>query len=553
MLRRKFSYLIAPLFILLIAINTALPQIHISGGLSGVLEDTTYIVEGDIWVEEGDSLVIEAGAILLFDGSFSLTISGKLSAVGAEADSIYFVPNTGVHYFSGLVIDSTGENDNRLAYCYISEAFGTGIDCYSSTLNLENCTIVECSGTYGGALYGNNSILNIDDCLVKNNVAAQRGGGLYCTNNSQLTITGSTFKADSANMGGGICVWNSKWQIDGCIIDSNYAFNNLSGNSGKGGGIYTFSGDSTSYIRNCRISNNSARGNYNQYSAIAGGLYCGTYKTTIQRCLFANNSSLEASYNFAGGGAILISNTDSVVVANCTFNGNSSVGYAGGVFIHESSASIINSIFYENSGGNVINCYSSNWETINYCDFFDNNVIQNVWYGPDSIGILAATNINGDSCDIYSNIFLDPLFYSTTGDSAFCLTEESPCIDAGDPAIPLDPDGTIADIGMFYFDQSVLVKPGSSAPQSTAYSLSPAYPNPFNAQTTITFTIASHCWVEMAVYDVMGREVAVLLNQQQAAGSWQLTWDAGGLGSGVYFAIMRADGFSQARKMILVK
>ena len=70
------------------------------------------------------------------------------------------------------------------------------------------------------------------------------------------------------------------------------------------------------------------------------------------------------------------------------------------------------------------------------------------------------SNANGDSCDIYNNIFLDPMFYATVGDSAYYLTAESPCIDAGDPESPWDPDSTIADMGAFYYDQGGLVIEG---------------------------------------------------------------------------------------------
>ena len=83
----------------------------------------------------------------------------------------------------------------------------------------------------------------------------------------------------------------------------------------------------------------------------------------------------------------------------------------------------------------------------------------NILNPPDSVGIFLETNINGDSCDVFNNIFLDPQFYSTTGDSAFYLTEASPCIDAGDPHNPLDPDSTIADIGAYYYHQSGLIPP----------------------------------------------------------------------------------------------
>jgi len=57
---------------------------------------------------------------------------------------------------------------------------------------------------------------------------------------------------------------------------------------------------------------------------------------------------------------------------------------------------------------------------------------------------------NGDSCDVYHNIFADPLYISNWD---FRLLEGSPCIDAGDPSYPYDPDNTVADIGAFFFDQ----------------------------------------------------------------------------------------------------
>jgi hypothetical protein len=75
------------------------------------------------------------------------------------------------------------------------------------------------------------------------------------------------------------------------------------------------------------------------------------------------------------------------------------------------------------------------------------------------MGINVTTNANEDSCDCYHNIQMNPLFLdAVNGD--YHLTDNSPCIDAGDPASPLDPDGTIADMGAFYFDQSFPTKSG---------------------------------------------------------------------------------------------
>jgi hypothetical protein len=89
---------------------------------------------------------------------------------------------------------------------------------------------------------------------------------------------------------------------------------------------------------------------------------------------------------------------------------------------------------------------------LSFLDFY-NNEVGNFGLGiPSLIGQLVTTNINGDSCDAFFNIFEDPLFVNPSGGD-YHLTEDSPCIDAGDPTSPLDPDSTIADIGAFYFDQ----------------------------------------------------------------------------------------------------
>ena len=74
---------------------------------------------------------------------------------------------------------------------------------------------------------------------------------------------------------------------------------------------------------------------------------------------------------------------------------------------------------------------------------------------PAAFGNIVTVNANSDSCDIDYNLFMDPL-YADTANSDFHLTVGSPCIDAGNPTSPYDPDGTIADMGAFYFDQTKL-------------------------------------------------------------------------------------------------
>ena len=92
---------------------------------------------------------------------------------------------------------------------------------------------------------------------------------------------------------------------------------------------------------------------------------------------------------------------------------------------------------------------------------------------------------------------------------------------------------------------------GSSAPAS--YELSQNYPNPFNPTTSIAYSIALGGHVNLTVYDILGREVAVLVNENKAPGSYMVRFDASGLNSGLYIYQLTAGSFREARKLILLK
>jgi len=83
--------------------------------------------------------------------------------------------------------------------------------------------------------------------------------------------------------------------------------------------------------------------------------------------------------------------------------------------------------------------------------------------------------------------------------------------------------------------------------------LHPAYPNPFNATTILTFQLPTEQMVTLSLADVTGRMVAVLLNDRLAAGEHRAVWNADGLATGVYFATLRAAKFSATQKLLLLK
>jgi photosystem II stability/assembly factor-like uncharacterized protein len=85
------------------------------------------------------------------------------------------------------------------------------------------------------------------------------------------------------------------------------------------------------------------------------------------------------------------------------------------------------------------------------------------------------------------------------------------------------------------------------------YSLYQNYPNPFNPSTNIKFDVAKTSNVSLKVYDITGKEVAVLVNEKLSAGSYNLSFDASRLSSGTYIYKMDTYGYSEVKKMLLIK
>ncbi|MDP3582860.1 MAG: T9SS type A sorting domain-containing protein, partial [Ignavibacteria bacterium] len=87
----------------------------------------------------------------------------------------------------------------------------------------------------------------------------------------------------------------------------------------------------------------------------------------------------------------------------------------------------------------------------------------------------------------------------------------------------------------------------------TTISLSQNYPNPFNPETTISYNIQTASQVSLKVFDVLGREIATLVNQFQQPGSYVKTLRATSLPSGIYFYRLQAGSFTSTKKMILLQ
>ncbi|MBT7616410.1 MAG: T9SS type A sorting domain-containing protein, partial [Calditrichaeota bacterium] len=85
------------------------------------------------------------------------------------------------------------------------------------------------------------------------------------------------------------------------------------------------------------------------------------------------------------------------------------------------------------------------------------------------------------------------------------------------------------------------------------YFLSGAYPNPFNNLTRLTYGMPESGFVKVDVFDISGRLVETLVNENLQAGYHNITWNAGGISTGIYLVKMNTDKFSSVKKLMLVK
>jgi hypothetical protein len=90
-------------------------------------------------------------------------------------------------------------------------------------------------------------------------------------------------------------------------------------------------------------------------------------------------------------------------------------------------------------------------------------------------------------------------------------------------------------------------------PLPSKYNLHPAYPNPFNAQTIISYDLPKEANVNLEIYDLLGRRVATLAEGTQEAGTHQVVWDGSGVSSGLYFYRLKAGDYSDIKKMTMLK
>ena len=112
---------------------------------------------------------------------------------------------------------------------------------------------------------------------------------------------------------------------------------------------------------------------------------------------------------------------------------------------------------------------------------------------------------------------------------------------------------TIAVRSLRWLAENVVVGVNDKNNLPVQFALDQNYPNPFNPSTRISFSVPEKSFTTLKIYDILGNEVATLLNEEKSAGHYEIQFDASKLSSGVYLYKLQSNSFVQTRKMILLK
>tara|TARA_B100000315_G_scaffold215210_1_gene214344 strand:- start:6927 stop:9239 length:2313 start_codon:yes stop_codon:yes gene_type:complete len=315
----------------------------------------------------------------------------------------------------------------------------------------------------------------------------------------------------------------------------------------EGGGIYLY--NASPMLNNLIINDNKA--------LFGGGIYSIYSNPIIRDALIINNHA-------HSGSGIVLWECSGVIISNVTISQNittESNSHGGGIFMAKSHLKLLNSIIWDNS-----------LEEVFFYHIYDPNSIMvdysNIEGGEQGI----ITNDNGTLDWGDNNINSDPQFVYSENDD-YSLQENSPCIDAGtaffvwegDTLVDLSEDeyeGTAPDMGAFEFPSTASVVNEPILPEK--FVLHQNYPNPFNPVTTFKFTIPVETigsivskrrstGTSLQIFDINGRLVKTLLNKKLVAENYEITWDANGFPSGVYFYRLTLGNNQITRKMLLLK
>jgi parallel beta-helix repeat protein len=357
---------------------------------------------------DGDTVLVANGTYT-GDGNRDIDFTGKAIVVMSENGpevTIIDCENSGrgFYFHSGEDLSSVVQGFTITNGWIEGYPGGGGMYNDGGSPTVTNCMFTRNSADWdGGGMYNDGGSPTVTNCTFSGNTATFAGGGMNNNGGSPM-VSNCTFSGNSTVSydGGGMRNNGSSPTVTNCTFIGNTA-------NRSGGGMRNW--DNSPTVTNCTFIENSAGfnggGMRNQYSS----------HPTVTNCTFIGNT---ATYN---GGGMYNENNSNPSVSNCTFSGNSAGSYGGGMYNDGGSPTVTNCIFWSDLPNEI----SGDSSIVTYSD------VEGGYTGE-------------------GNIDEDPMFVLADNDD-YRLLWGSPCIDSGDPNMPLDADGTRCDMGAHYFNQ----------------------------------------------------------------------------------------------------
>ncbi len=175
-------------------------------------------------------------------------------------------------------------------------------------------------------------------------------------------------------------------------------------------------------------------------------------------------------------------------------------------------------------------------------------------YSPDSMNVSV-----GDTIQWEGDFSMHPLSSTSVPAGAASFHQGSgsvfsyPVAVAGTYLYHCDFHFSIGMKGTFIASASTAVENTLTSSQPHTFKLDQNFPNPFNPSTKISFDIPFQTFVSLKVYNIVGKEVAMIMNGNMAAGSYSKTWNAESMPSGIYFYKLTTAAWTDIKKMVLLK
>ncbi|NCA84976.1 MAG: T9SS type A sorting domain-containing protein [Clostridia bacterium] len=533
---KKQRNLLAVLFLIqFFSLKLCADSIQVGGTVSGMWDVDTVFVTDNLHIHEVTTLEIAPGTLVLFNGSFSILVEGRLLAQGTPDAPITFTvaDTTG---FSVDTLSMGGWQQIRMQSIASTEDSSVFTFCH---FHYGKAVATDSIFGYGGAFCIRRSDkVRIENCSFYNNYAYYNGGAIYLER-SNVAIRNNFFEGnrcgqtfDYFGYGGAVC-------SDSGVPDIGYNYFRLNSSTGIGGAVCI-------RFRDCPLHHNIFDENF---SALGGGF--GILHITTCRYAIHNNLVINNGAEFFGAG--ISNNNCSPLYVNNTIADNHCVGGGGGFYCKDSVAPVLcNNILWGNTqyGGESNQVYL--WDLLSQPAFFYNDVQG----GKENF---AGTGGSAYNALYQNNLDTVPLFEGET----YHLPFWSDCVEAGTPdttglMIPafdlaLQPRlaGTRIDMGAYENQNPVAIADPKIFRQAILFD--PA-PNPATDKVEIQFCLPiAQNNISIKIFDLQGNLIATLFAGPASAGQHQLIWCSGTAHAkaGMYVCVLKADAFQLTKKLML--